>query len=132
MQHIAIEGLETAGGIQGAMADAMVALLKFHKVEPTIKWVDDFVFFRSPQILSSNSSFSPSFNFNLSTILGLTKSLGLPWHPISKKGHYFQSLCSYVSLEWNIASRTVPILTDKHLQLVSKLSLLLTTSTSSQ
>jgi len=115
VRHVAIEGLATAGGIQGAMANAMVAPLKFHKVEPTIKWVDDFIFFRSPKILPSNLSSSSSFNFNLSTILGLTKLLGLPWHPISKKGHDFQSFFSYVSLYWNIASRMVSISNDKHL-----------------
>jgi len=101
IQHDTIEGLATAGGIQGAMADTMVALLKFHKVKPTIKWVDNFVFFRSPQFHSSNSSCMPSFNFNLSTILGLTKPLGFPWHPILKKGHDFQSFFSYVSFKWN-------------------------------
>src|SRR5882724_2391553 len=109
------------------MADATVALLKFHKVEPAIKWVDDFVFFRSPQILSSNSSCSPSFNFNLSMILGLTKPLGLPWHPISKKGHDFQTFFTYVSFKWNIATRTVSISSEKHLHLVSKFLMLLTT-----
>ena len=48
VKHVTIEGLETTGGIQGNVADAMVALLKFHKVEPVVKWVDNFIFFRSP------------------------------------------------------------------------------------
>jgi len=32
IQHITIEGLPTASGIQGGVADAMVTLMKFHSV----------------------------------------------------------------------------------------------------
>jgi len=51
MQHVAIEGLAMVGGIQGNLVDTTIALLKFHGVEPAIEWVDNFIFFRSPQSL---------------------------------------------------------------------------------
>jgi len=43
VQHVTIEGLAMAGGIQGNVADATLTILKYHKVEPAIKWVDNFV-----------------------------------------------------------------------------------------
>jgi len=95
IQHVAIEGLATAGGIQGNVADATIALLKYHRMEPTIKWVDDFVFFHCPT-LSPPPSAGPSFSFDLSTIYDITTPLGIPWHPLSKKGHNFQSCFSYI------------------------------------
>ena len=44
VQHVAIEGLAIAGSIQGNIADAALAILKHHEVEPAVKWVDDFTF----------------------------------------------------------------------------------------
>jgi len=48
VQDNAIEGLSSAGGIQGTPADACIEILRAHKIEPIFKWVDDFVIFRSP------------------------------------------------------------------------------------
>ena len=45
VQHITVEGLSTASGIQGSMVDTTMAILKFHDIQPTIKWVDDFIVF---------------------------------------------------------------------------------------
>jgi len=84
IQHIAIEGLATAGGIQGSVADATVAILKVNDVEPIVKWVDDFVFFRSP-LITTTHSLEPSFKFNLQDILDVTAPLGIPWHPFLAK-----------------------------------------------
>ena len=108
VQHVVIEGLATAGGIQGSVTDVTVALLKFHKIDPAIKWVDDFVFFQSPSkpVLCP---FPPVFHYNLSTICSITEPLGIPWHLISKKGHDFQSSFTYVSFSWDIPSRSVSL-----------------------
>src|SRR5882724_5463607 len=107
VQHIAIEGIAIAGSIQGGVADAMVPLLKFHGINPCIKWVDDFIFFRSPINCLQAASCPPSFNFYLATILKITEPLGILWHPLSKKGHKFQSSFNYVGFKWNINSKTV-------------------------
>jgi len=84
VQHIAVEGLATAGGIQGTIVDATVALLKFHNIHPTIKWMDNFIFFWCPSehVLAP---LPPVFQYDLSTILSITEPLGIPWHPISKR-----------------------------------------------
>ena len=48
VKHNAIEGLSSAGSIQGTLADACIKILKANKIEPVFKWVDDFIIFRSP------------------------------------------------------------------------------------
>ena len=37
VQHVAIEGLATAGGIQGTVADMCLAIVDFHGIKPTVK-----------------------------------------------------------------------------------------------
>ena len=76
VQHVAIEGL--AGGIQGMVANSCVLILKHHDISPAMKWVDDFVFFRTPLSLPNCK-----FTYNLSDILHITSPLGIPWHPIT-------------------------------------------------
>ena len=89
VQHVAIEGLATAGGIQGTIADACVALLKWRGIEPVLKWVDDFVLFRLPSPTTTTAR-SPALNtldlhfpYDLATILEFTAPLGIPWHPVT-------------------------------------------------
>src|SRR5882724_9195368 len=43
MQHVKIEGMAMAGGIQGNVVDTTIDFLKFNGVEPTIKCVDYFI-----------------------------------------------------------------------------------------
>ena len=126
VQHVAVEGLATAGGIQGTMADATVALLKFHAIEPTIKWVDDFIFFWSPckPVVWPTP---PVFHYDLSSIRNIIEPLGIPWHPITKKGHDFQSSFTYVGFDWDIPSRSVSVSAEKRLRLLSKVLMLLMT-----
>jgi len=125
VQHVAIEGLSTAGGIQGTVADATIDILKAHDIGPTIKWVDDFIFFRQPVQSSLSIDSHPIFSFDLSSIFNITIPLGIPWHPLAKKGHNFQSFFSYVGFEWDIPSRSVSISTAKRLRILSKVSTLL-------
>src|SRR5882724_11506862 len=102
-----------------------IALLKFHGVEPAITQVDDFIFFRSPIVSALGASSPPSFTFNLKTIKQIMDPLGIPWHPLSKKGHNFQSSFSYVGFKWDIDSKIVTISSKKHLCLISKLTSLM-------
>ena len=126
VQHITIEGLSTTRGIQGCVADATIALLKYSAVKPTIKRVDDFRFFQTPTPLVLPTQ-KPIFPYDLSTIFNITEPLGIPWHPVSKKGHNFQSSFTYVGFCWDIPSRTVSLSSEKCLQLLSKVSNLLIT-----
>src|SRR5882724_8809339 len=122
VQHVAIKGLATAGGIQGCIADVTLAILKFHGIEPAIKWVNDFVFFRVPFPVIGPPPAKPVFKFDLSMILALTTLLGIPWHPILKKGHDFSTSFSYVGFDWNLPSQSVSLSNDKRLQLLDKVT----------
>ena len=128
VQHVAIEGLATAGGIQGTIADACIALLKWCSIAPVFKWVDDFVLFRapSPSPLSDNppGHHAPlcSFPYDLTSILKFTAPLGIPWHPISRKGQYFSNSFAYVRFLWNISDRTVSIAEEKKTRALQKVN----------
>ena len=99
---MAIEGLATAGGIQGNVADAALAILKHHEVEPAVKWVDNFIFFQVPLLAIESPSSPPTFKFDLNKILRITAPLGIPWHPITWKGQDFSDTLYYVSFTWDI------------------------------
>ena len=104
--------------------DATVALLKFHGTDPCIKWVDDFIFFKSPNTCFLAPNCLPSLDFNLSMIFKITEPLGILWHPLLKKGPDFQSSFNYMGFEWDIDSKTVSISNEKHFCLVSQLAVL--------
>ncbi len=91
VQHVAIEGLATTGGIQGTIADACITLLKWKGIHPVVKWVDNFIFFHSPTSPQPalGNLLSTSFPYDLDSILGFMAPLGIPWHPISRKGQDF-------------------------------------------
>ena len=124
VQHVAIEGLVTTGGIQGTIADAL-GILDFHGIRPTIKWVDDFIFFRELTYLLG----CPQFHYNLSDILVLTKPLGIPWHSISKKGQDFTFHFNCVRFHWDISTKCVPVPHGKQLCAIGKVVAILTTET---
>jgi len=125
IQHVDIEGLATGCGIQGYIVDTMVALLKFHEVEPVINWVNYFIFLRCTLLPLHPNQPSHTFKFDLSTILQVTTPLGIPWHPISCKGHNFQSSFSYVGFRQDLVLHTVSLSTEKLQCLLSKVSSLL-------
>ena len=53
---VVVEGLATAGGIQGCLADAMLDILCHRGIPDVFKWVDDIVIFRSLVASSFNVS----------------------------------------------------------------------------
>jgi len=55
--------------------------------------------------------------------------LRIPWHPLTKKGHNFQSYFTYVSFKWDIITKSVSISPAKWLHLLSKFSVLLCSPT---
>ena len=85
--HVAVEGLATAGSIQGTPADALINIFQHHGIEYIFKWVDNVVFFHVP--VSPSCSALPSFSFDLNMVFHITAPLGIPWHPIKKKGQDF-------------------------------------------
>ena len=122
VQHNVIEGLAPAGGIQGALADACIAILRHHGISPILKWVDDFVVFRSPCSSTSVTSNEMSYPYDLDSIFCITNPLGIPWHSISKKSQDFASSFTYLSFHWDLVNHTVAIPSKKRLQAVEKLN----------
>src|SRR5882724_5371163 len=81
-----------------------------------------FHFLQVPTVSSLDASSPPSFTLDLMTIKQITDPLGIPWHPLSKKGHDFQSSFSYIGFEWEIDSKMATILSKKCLHLIPKLA----------
>src|SRR5882672_8060098 len=79
-------------------------------------------FFRSPVLLPIGPTDLPTFSFSLSTILEITTPLGIPWHPLTCKGHDFQTWFSYVGFEWDLTACTMSLSDEKFLHLLDKLS----------
>ena len=125
MQHVAIEGLATAGGIQGTIADACLAVLEYHGIKLDMKWVDNFIFFRELMNLFG----CPQFPYRLSDLLTLTKPLGIPWHRIAKKGQDSASCFDYIGFCWDIAARCVSVPHNKRMHAIHKVTTVLTTKT---
>ncbi len=98
VQHVAIEGLVMVGGIQGSIADACIELLKSAGIHPVMKWVDDFIFFRSPQPSTFAEGFhTPSFAYDLSSILDFTAPLPALLHLCQVHLGYSQPNCLHIS-----------------------------------
>lgn len=104
VEHCAVFGLATSGGIQGHITDAAVAIFKYHGVDEVKKWVDDFVFFCIPTSHTSSESLDPVFMYHidLSTILQISKPLGIPWHSITNKGQDFTFMFDYFGFTWSL------------------------------
>ena len=128
VQHVAIEGLATAGGIQGTVADACLQILEYHGIKPVVKWVDDFVLFREPlpKLTPNSTTFFP---YNLADILSMTRPLGIPWHDVSKKGQDFTSSFDYVGFTWDIKQRTVHVPSEKQIHAINKIQYALSSPT---
>ena len=129
MQHVAIEGLATAGGIQGTIADACICILDLRGIAPIIKWVDNFVFFREPKSALGANNHSYTFQYDLSDILAITKPLGIPWHDISKKGQDFNTCFYYIGFCWDMAACTVTVPPEKRKCALNKVVTLLAAPT---
>src|SRR5882724_1832226 len=129
--NVVVEGLATAGGIQGTPFDTLLDILLHHGIRHVFKWVDDVVIFCSPSHSFSSISTPPqSFDFDLKYVFHIMSPLGLPWHPIEKKGQDFASMVKYLSFLWDLDLRTVSLLDKKRLKLLIKVNSFLSSSSS--
>src|SRR5882724_12140111 len=123
IDHCAMEGLSSAGNIQGAPADALIAIFNAKSIPHVLKWVNDFVFFRVP-IHALPSTCSPQhiqYSYGIPTILSITAHLSVPWHPIEMKGQDFQSSVTYVGFVWDLDTRSVSLSDKKHKKYLAKI-----------
>jgi hypothetical protein len=123
VKHNAVFGLGPAGGIQGTPADACIKILKSKRIGPMLKWVNNFCFFcmLSTSILDANGIAQHSYSYNLNMIHAMTHPLGIPWHPVKKKGQNFSSTILYVGFEWNLDTRSVSLPDKKRAKASAKL-----------
>ena len=116
IDHNAPFGATSAGGVFGRVADAKTAILTSKKLGPSKNWVDDFVFFRYPLSLDSNS---PVFSYSLTDIYDLATRLGWPWK--LSKTRPFATTFKYLGFIWDLSHKTVQIPDDKKQRYISKL-----------
>jgi len=109
------------GGIQGAPTDTCIEILCANKITPILKWVDDFVIFRSPSA-SPLSVDEFTFEYDLACIAWIMDPLGIPWHPISKKGQDFGSSFKYLGFLWDLTTCSVSLPDEKCHRVLLKLN----------
>src|SRR5882724_6013149 len=128
--HVAMEGLVTAGGIQGNAADALLDILRHHGIPHVFKWVDDVVIFRHPVHSFTSVVGTPEFayGFDLDSIFDITTPLGVPWHPIETKGQDFSSSVKYVGFLWDLERHHVSLPEKKQVKILAKINSFLASS----
>jgi len=124
-----MEGLSSAGNIQGSPEDALVAIFKSKSIDHLLKWVDDFVFFCIPNNFSAMTHMDSPFQYSygLVAILAITELLGVPWNPVDVKGQDFQSVVPYVGFIWSLDKHTVSLSCKKCLKYATKVAAFLVT-----
>ncbi|KAF5376629.1 hypothetical protein D9615_007855 [Tricholomella constricta] len=111
-------GLCAAPGIFGSVADAIVRIFLHKGIEALLKWVDDFVFFRYPRLLSDNQTCV--FTYDESLVWSIAEDLGWPW--AADKFVPFNSVFTYIGFEWSLRDKTVRLPDAKRAKYLLKLS----------
>jgi len=127
VEHCAIFSLASSGGIQGLPADVAVTILKSKGIKNILKWVDDFAFIHMPAKLLSQCAM-PLFDYDLDTILDITRPLGIPWHCVKDKGQDFVPIFEYSGFHWDLCSHTVSLPEKKCLKATMKLMAFIATA----
>jgi hypothetical protein len=110
-------GSSSSPGIFDRAADAIVAIFRFLLIYYLLRWVDDFIFFRQPRILSPSGPWSYSYDESL--IWSTAKELGWPW---SVKKHIpFAHTFPYIGFVWDLDNKTVRIPKEKCEKFLSRL-----------
>ena len=111
IDHCTMEGLSSAGNIQGAPTDVLITLFKTKSIPNVLKWVDDFNFFRIPEThpLPTHTPTKPGYNYNIASILSIMDPLGIPWHPIEAKGQDSSSSVTYVGFVWSLDTHSISL-----------------------
>jgi hypothetical protein len=85
---------------------------------PVKKWVDDFVFIRSP--LHGRPGTPCAFQYSLNEIIALSQRLGWPWK--ASKTCPFNKVYKYLGFQWSLKDRLVSIPDDKWAKYIARLS----------
>jgi len=94
-------------GLQGGVTNCIIDLWNTLKVDPEVKWVNNFDIFHFP---STNGRFFSTvdgqiyhYNYNLKSMKEMIAPLGVPWH--KTKGLDFSDIFVYVGFTWDLAVR---------------------------
>jgi hypothetical protein len=127
MDHNIPFGLGSAAGLQGEVADCIIDLWNALKVDPAVKWVDDFDIFRFP---SPNGKFYGTvdgviyrYDYDLDSMKEMIAPLGVPWH--KTKGSDFSDIFVYVGFTWDLTQKTVSLPEKKRIKYLNKLTIFL-------
>jgi hypothetical protein len=102
VDHCVPFGAASSNGIFARCGDAIAHIYERHGMGPVFKWVDDFLFFRSPQ-----DDLAPVFRYSESDIENVATYLGWPWK--LAKTHPFSLQFTYLGFEWDIPTCQVSI-----------------------
>lgn len=123
VDHCAPFGATSSNGIFGRCGDAKRRILEICFDTKVVKWVDDFLIFRSPVAPTSPLPCTQPrlhFSFDIPDILAVAAPLGWVWK--ESKTRPFASVFDYLGFEWNIPERTVCIPPKKRSKYAAKLS----------
>jgi hypothetical protein len=109
-------GARPAPGVFGRLADLLVHLLKFMTIEEILKWVDDFVFFRSP---CGGSKGRFVYRYDEQIFFDLGDELGWIWE--STKHTPFSSKFTHIGFDWDLDERTATLPEAKRVKYLAKL-----------
>ena len=102
MTHMAPFGASGSESSLEEPRDFTVDVWALLKVDPIINWSDDLNIFHFP-IAGDGSNESPfTYRYDANQILSLVASLGIPWHPLEKKGQDFSFTTTYTGFNWDI------------------------------
>jgi len=93
VQHNAIEGLCSASGIQGTLADTCIEILCANGIHPVFKWVDDFIIFCSPSLPPCQMMY-----LTMTMICHLSSTSQSAWHSLACGRQERPRLCLEVQL----------------------------------
>ena len=111
-------GASPCPGIWGRVADAMVRIFEKEGLDPLIKWVDDFAFFRYPIRREMDGSWT--YRYDERRIWEIAEPLGWPWAP--KKHVPFASTFVYIGFLWDLTEKTVSLPEPKRVKYQLKLA----------
>jgi hypothetical protein len=89
-------------------------------VGPSLKWVDDHVFFRYPSLADMPFQSATIFRYayDLDDIRRFTLPLGVPWH--KTKGTDFSPTVLYLGFVWDLPERSVALQESKRIRYAAK------------
>ena len=120
MTHTAPFGASASESNSEEPRDFAVEVWALLKVDAIVNWSDDLNIFRFP-IAGDGSDDSPfTYRYDANQILSLVASLGIPWHPLEKKGQDFSLTTTYTGFNWDIPKLLVSLPEKKRIKFLRR------------